>query len=777
MIPSDSANDSRRASAGAAAASVASSDWRAMLRDRGTAALGARKGAACEIAGEAASTASSKRMCAPAGRRCAPGEMKGTQSPSSGSSSPDCHSSASASAHTSSFHCCTSSHSPQKDISTGSATSSPPNSPTVTSYRITPAHVSPVATGWPSTKRTCELTRPPAGIGDLWPSAVTAAGGGVGSKGGTGVGFAYDGVSPPGVDATSDHAGPLGVMVAAELQPEPGEGLNEPRDDGVKPGAHMRKRPNACIVPGDTPSSAAPSGPSTAYSGVNSPSSRPDTIEAALGVNLDRTAEPKEPPLDLATVEMAVAGALVAGVGCGWHFCAAGVFDDRRSTLRPGVCSHDWRRGLRLRSDVGPSACPSSSALLRRSESSDVRWNLTDRRRGSAPLAMETRRAPALHTSGEASAMTTSMRAGTSADSSSAPVAEEGICAEGESLTLPGVGSSRGEMSAGPSSSCALPKETRSFFRPPATEPRRLDLGFLIADDAVPSTSIRSAPSCCGASATGFDDLHVLDEGWKWQKLDGAPAEPKGHRPPATEGMGMAVSGSLLLVCGGYTAVGATRACLAWRCERTAAGAVPVPRTHPDRKGIQSRAQDRPAKTLLLLACPGQAPAQAHAQAAQAALMHGFTELQVVPVNGEADGSSGGDDVACVADGEAGGGEALSQEQALAMLQHRMESVQLQWRSLDGGSSSLLSQAQLVGAVQPCRYKLMAAGRPRAFTTFWIGLMDLSTGRTVAAASASREVPPAAVAWGRAAASQSGELDTESAVIVTQAWRALIKSW
>mmetsp|Transcript_22226 Transcript_22226/g.71826 ORF Transcript_22226/g.71826 Transcript_22226/m.71826 type:complete len:702 (-) Transcript_22226:747-2852(-) len=504
MIPSDSANDSRRASAGAAAASVASSDWRAMLRDRGTAALGARKGAACEIAGEAASTASSKRMCAPAGRRCAPGEMKGTQSPSSGSSSPDCHSSASASAHTSSFHCCTSSHSPQKDISTGSATSSPPNSPTVTSYRITPAHVSPVATGWPSTKRTCELTRPPAGIGDLWPSAVTAAGGGVGSKGGTGVGFAYDGVSPPGVDATSDHAGPLGVMVAAELQPEPGEGLNEPRDDGVKPGAHMRKRPNACIVPGDTPSSAAPSGPSTAYSGVNSPSSRPDTIEAALGVNLDRTAEPKEPPLDLATVEMAVAGALVAGVGCGWHFCAAGVFDDRRSTLRPGVCSHDWRRGLRLRSDVGPSACPSSSALLRRSESSDVRWNLTDRRRGSAPLAMETRRAPALHTSGEASAMTTSMRAGTSADSSSAPVAEEGICAEGESLTLPGVGSSRGEMSAGPSSSCALPKETRSFFRPPATEPRRLDLGFLIADDAVPSTSIRSAPSCCGASATGF---------------------------------------------------------------------------------------------------------------------------------------------------------------------------------------------------------------------------------------------------------------------------------
>jgi hypothetical protein len=204
---------------------------------------------------------------------------------------------------------------------------------------------------------------------------------------------------------------------------------------------------------------------------------------------------------------------------------------------------------------------------------------------------------------------------------------------------------------------------------------------------------------------------------------------------------------------------------------------VPVPRTSPDRKGLPRRDRDRPAKTLLLLACPGQAPAQAHAQAAQAALMHGFTELQVVPVNDEDGGGRGDDDIACVAGGDAGGGEALSQEQALAMLQQRMESMQLQWRSLDGDSSSLLSQAELAGAVQPCRYKLMFAGRPRTFTTFWIGLMDLSTGRTLAGASASREVPATAAAWGRATASQFGELDTESAVIVTQAWRALIKSW
>jgi len=64
------------------------------------------------------------------------------------------------------------------------------------------------------------------------------------------------------------------------------------------------------------------------------------------------------------------------------------------------------------------------------------------------------------------------------------------------------------------------------------------------------------------------------------------------------------------------------------------------------------------------------------------------------------------------------------------MLQHRLEALQLQWRALDGSSTSLLAQAQLVAGIQPCRYTLMAAGRPRAFGTVWIGLMDLATGRS-----------------------------------------------
>ena len=271
-----------------------------------------------------------------------------------------------------------------------------------------------------------------------------------------------------------------------------------------------------------------------------------------------------------------------------------------------------------------------------------------------------------------------------------------------------------------------------------------------------------------GASAAGFDDLHVLDEAWNWKKLDGSPGESRGQRPAATEGAAVAVSGGMLLVCGGYTAAGATRACLAWGCESAPSGAAAGSRVVAERRGAGGRVASSPVKTLLLLSVPEHVPSQAHAQAAQAALMHGFTELQVVALNGGGAGSgpAGGET-------ERSGGEATSQEQALAMLQHRLEALQLQWRALDGSSTSLLAQAQLVAGIQPCRYTLMAAGRPRAFGTVWIGLMDLATGRSSVAASASREVPAAVSSWGRAAA----ELDAESAVLVTQAWRALIKSW
>ena len=178
----------------------------------------------------------------------------------------------------------------------------------------------------------------------------------------------------------------------------------------------------------------------------------------------------------------------------------------------------------------------------------------------------------------------------------------------------------------------------------------------------------------------------------------------------------------------------------------------------------------KPAKlppALLLLSVLEHVPSQAHAQALQAGLMHGFKKLQVVALNGGGAGS-------WPAGGEAErSGEATTQEQARAMLQHRLEALQLQRRALDGSSTSLLAQAQLVAAFQPCRYTLMSAGRPHVFGTVYIGLMDLATGRSAVAASASHEVPAAVSSWGRAAT----ELDAESAMLVTKAWRALINRW
>lgn len=71
-----------------------------------------------------------------------------------------------------------------------------------------------------------------------------------------------------------------------------------------------------------------------------------------------------------------------------------------------------------------------------------------------------------------------------------------------------------------------------------------------------------------GNSATGFADLHQLDTStWRWTQLDTLPAASGSQvRPTATEGAAIAVSGGMLLVCGGYTATGATRSCYAWGC-------------------------------------------------------------------------------------------------------------------------------------------------------------------------------------------------------------------
>ena len=73
-----------------------------------------------------------------------------------------------------------------------------------------------------------------------------------------------------------------------------------------------------------------------------------------------------------------------------------------------------------------------------------------------------------------------------------------------------------------------------------------------------------------GNSATGFDDLHVLDTSWRWSKLEraesggggggGGEDSARDEAPPgACEGAAMASSGGMLLLCGGYSSGGATR--------------------------------------------------------------------------------------------------------------------------------------------------------------------------------------------------------------------------
>lgn len=72
-----------------------------------------------------------------------------------------------------------------------------------------------------------------------------------------------------------------------------------------------------------------------------------------------------------------------------------------------------------------------------------------------------------------------------------------------------------------------------------------------------------------GNSATGFADLHELDcSSWHWKLLhSGEDTGTDRLGPVATEGTAVALSGGIMLVCGGYTSKGATRHCFAWGCD------------------------------------------------------------------------------------------------------------------------------------------------------------------------------------------------------------------
>mmetsp|Transcript_8795 Transcript_8795/g.29101 ORF Transcript_8795/g.29101 Transcript_8795/m.29101 type:complete len:769 (-) Transcript_8795:65-2371(-) len=295
---------------------------------------------------------------------------------------------------------------------------------------------------------------------------------------------------------------------------------------GVAPPSSMAnsptaKRPKACIVPGEMP--AVESGEESVYKGVNCPSSSPLTIDAALGVKRARSAAPS-PELGAgvqdgrSASEADVSGALVAGVGRRFEAveaAAAGVLEERRSPARaPGVCSHEARTGLRLRSECGPLPLSSSVDEMRRL-SSEVRWNLTDRRRGSADGW------PALagcdagweggSTSGRGSPVTgTGSTRAPAVSSCAASSCGAGVISRsaGDRTTRPDEGRSRaGDAVEKCARSTAEPKETRSPrpFRAPDPSPASDERGFFFrGSEAATGNGTAAGPGAeAGSGAAG----------------------------------------------------------------------------------------------------------------------------------------------------------------------------------------------------------------------------------------------------------------------------------
>ena len=102
--------------------------------------------------------------------------------------------------------------------------------------------------------------------------------------------------------------------------------------------------------------------------------------------------------------------------------------------------------------------------------------------------------------------------------------------------------------------------------------------------------------------------------------------------------------------------------------------------------------------------------------------------------------------------------------------------MQLHHSAFGGASSSsLLARASMLAAVQPCVYRLMVGGAPRTFVCFWVGAVDLTSGRKAVGSSLSREVGASeAGGWGKAAHSASA-LNEDGASVLVQAWKSLLR--
>ena len=106
---------------------------------------------------------------------------------------------------------------------------------------------------------------------------------------------------------------------------------------------------------------------------------------------------------------------------------------------------------------------------------------------------------------------------------------------------------------------------------------------------------------------------------------------------------------------------------------------------------------------------------------------------------------------------------------------HRLHQLQLQRNAFGAQPASLLSRAQMLAAVQPCVYRLMAGGQARTFVSFWVGVIDLGSGRQAVGSSLSREVRAEQTGgWGKTAHAPS-ELHEDAMSALLQAWKSLLR--
>jgi len=205
----------------------------------------------------------------------------------------------------------------------------------------------------------------------------------------------------------------------------------------------------------------------------------------------------------------------------------------------------------------------------------------------------------------------------------------------------------------------------------------------------------------------------------------------------------MSHCGGMLLVFGGYTATGATRKCFAWGCE---------PLASSTGAGYNAPSASSSADVVVVYACPARANTLNHAKAAAGPFAEKFDGAQVIPTTDNAD----------VADAD-------GHEQALSMLQQRLQQLQVNQRSQVG--SPLLSQARIVAAIQPC---VMRMGAQRTFVCFWIGMVDAVTGRQETGASFAHEIRGSHQGW---ASRSLTDPDEDSIADIAAAWRSLLRGF